>query len=138
MKVELFINFDGNCRAAVEFYSKVFNSPVEQLQTYADAPPNPDDPIQAGDENRIMYAGIKMGDSVTMFSDAPSNSGFVSGTNICPTLSLSSTAEFTQIFDGLKEGGEVYMEPEKTFFSELFAMLKDKFGIVWQLTVVKE
>ena len=34
-----------------------------------------------------------------------------------------------------KEGGPVNMELGKTFFSEPFGMVTDKFGITWQLTV---
>ena len=31
MKIELFLNFDGNCREAVEFYAKVFKSEVSNF-----------------------------------------------------------------------------------------------------------
>ena len=39
MQLEMFINFNGNCREAVEFYAKVFKSTVNNLMTYSDAPP---------------------------------------------------------------------------------------------------
>ena len=42
MQLELFINFNGNCREAVEFYAKVFKSSVNNLMTYGEAPPDPD------------------------------------------------------------------------------------------------
>ena len=38
MQLEMFINFNGNCREAVEFYAKVFKSTVNNLMTYGDAP----------------------------------------------------------------------------------------------------
>jgi PhnB protein len=133
MQLELFINFDGNCREAVEFYAKVFKSKVGNLMTYSEAPPDPNYPVPEADRNRIMYAGVPIGSIVVMFSDAPSDSEYVKGNNICPTISEDDKEEVTRIFNELKEGGEVYMELQKTFFSEWFGMVKDKFGVIWQI-----
>lgn len=36
----MFLNFDGNCREAAEFYAKVFKMEVGNLMTYGDATPN--------------------------------------------------------------------------------------------------
>jgi len=61
MKLEMFINFDGNCREAVEFYAKVFRSKVGNLMTYGDVPPEPDYTLPEADRDRICYAGIPIG-----------------------------------------------------------------------------
>ena len=135
MRLDLFINFDGNCRDAVEFYAKVFNSKVINFQTYSDAPSEHGYVVPEADRNRVMYAGLTIGDRTVMFSDAPANSEFVRGNNICPTISMDDKTELMRIFNELKEGGEVYMELQPTFFSELFAMVEDRFGVIWQLTV---
>jgi PhnB protein len=68
-----------------------------------------------------------------MFCDAPSGSEFVKGNNVCPTFSTDNKEEVARIFNELKEGGEVYMDLQTTFFSELFGMVKDKYGIIWQI-----
>ena len=133
MKLEMFINFNGNCREAVEFYAKVFKSSVNNLMTYGDAPPDPSYTLQEADKDRIMYAGIPIGDMVVMFMDYPSDSPMSPGDNIHPTISTDSKDEVTRLFNELKEGGEVYMEPQKTFFSEWYGMVKDKFGLIWQI-----
>ena len=133
MQLELFINFDGNCREAVEFYAKVFKSKVSNLMTYGDAPPDSNYTVPDADKNRIIYAGVPLGNIVVMFSDIPSGSPFVAGNNISPTVSTDDKDEVTRLFNELKEGGEVYMELQQTFFSELFCMVKDKFGVIWQV-----
>ncbi|MCL1853301.1 MAG: VOC family protein [Peptococcaceae bacterium] len=133
MQLELFINFDGNCREAVDFYAKVFNSSVNNLMTYGDAPPDPDYTVPEADKNRIMYAGVPIGNIVVMFSDVPTGSEFVSGNNINPTISTENKDDVTQMFNDLKEGGEVLMELQQTFFSEWFGMVKDKYGVTWQI-----
>ena len=134
MKLELFLNFDGNCREAVEFYAKIFKSEVGNLMTYGDAPPEPGYDVPEADKDKIIYAGIPIGGMVVMFSDVPSGSDYIVGSNVSPTISSDDKTELTRVFDGLKEGGEVYMELQKTFFSELFGMVEDKFGVIWQLS----
>jgi PhnB protein len=133
MQLEMFINFDGNCREAVEFYAKVFKSKIGNLMTYGDAPPDPNNPVSEADKDRIIYAGLPVGGMVVMFSDAPAGSPFVQGNNISPTISTDDKDEVTRIYNELKEGGAVYMELSPTFFSELFGMVEDRFGVIWQI-----
>jgi PhnB protein len=133
MQLEMFINFDGNCREAVEFYAKVFKSEVRNLMTYAEAPPDPNYPLKEVDKDRIMYAGIPVGNMVLMFMDAPSGHPLTVGDNITPTISTDNKDEITRLFNELKEDGEVIMELGQAFFSELYGMVKDKFGIIWQI-----
>ena len=133
MKLELFINFDGNCREAVDFYAKVFKSEVQDVMTYEQAPADPNHTVAEADKNKIMYAGIPIGGMTVMFMDMPSGYPLIVGNNITPTVSMTNKEEIERIFNELKDGGEVYMELQKTFFSELYGMLKDKFGVIWQI-----
>jgi PhnB protein len=57
----------------------------------------------------------------------------VCGNNISPTISTKDKNEVTRIFNELKEGGEIFLDLQETFFSEWYGMVKDKFGIVWQI-----
>jgi PhnB protein len=129
----MFINFDGDCREAVEFYAKVFRTEIGNLMTYSDAPPDPDYAMPEADRNRVLYAGLRLGDITVMFSDCPAGSEFIKGNNVTPTYSVDDKDEVTRIYNELSDGGEVYMELGQTFFSELFGMVEDKFGIIWQI-----
>jgi PhnB protein len=133
MKLELFINFDGNCREAVEFYAKVFRSEVGNLMTYADAPPDPNYTMPEADRNKIMYAGVPIGDMTVMFMDMPTGWPLAVGNNINPTINVDDKAEVVRIFNELKVGGKVHAEPAQTFYSELYCMVEDKFGIIWHV-----
>lgn len=133
MQLEMFINFNGNCREAVEFYAKVFKSTVNNLMTYGDAPPDPNYPTPEADKKRIMYAGVPFGGMTVMFMDYPSDSPMTMGDNIHPTISTDNKDEVTRLFNELKEDGEVYAELGKTFFSEWYGMVKDRFGVTWQI-----
>lgn len=133
MLFELFINFDGECKEAVEFYAKVFKSSVNNLMLYSDTPLTEGYEMQEADKNRVMYAGIPLGDIVVMFMDVPAGYNFIKGNNVTPTVSFDDKAEVTRVFEELKEGGTVHTEPSKTFFSDLYASVEDKFGIIWQI-----
>lgn len=133
MQLEMFFNFDGNCREAVEFYARVFKSEVHNLMTYSQTPPDENHPVAEADKDRIMYAGIPFGGMTLMFMDMPSGMPLTVGDNINPTINIGDKDEVTRLFNELKEGGEAIMEPQKTFFCEWYGMVRDKFGVIWHI-----
>ena len=86
------------------------------------------------DDNKIMHASFKIGDTVVMGSD-----GMASGKADFKGFSLSITAnneaDADKMFNALAEGGQVQMPLTKTFFSPKFGMVADKFGIGWMILV---
>jgi len=132
MSFDVFLNFDGDCRQALEFYAEVFQlGKPGPCMTYGDAPG-----MQIPDEakDRVLYATLPVFGSNMMFSDCPPGQHYVKGTNIALTLGTNDAKEIERLYNALKEGGMVNMELGKTFFSELYAMVTDKFGITWQLS----
>jgi PhnB protein len=132
--LQLFINFNGECREAVEFYSKVFKSEAVNLMTYSQMPPDPNYAVSEADKNKIMYCSIQVFGCNVMFSDVPEGSRFIKGNNFNPTIVTEDMNELRRLFDELKEGGEVIMELQKTFWSDLYGMLTDKYGVIWGLS----
>lgn len=130
MTFSVFVNFDGNCREAVEFYAKVFNLSSPQFMTYGDAPGGAG---QEKDKDLIMYTELKLGNCNVMFMDFPSDMKCIKGNNIQPTISLSSKEEVKQVFEALKEGGTVGMDLGETFWSGLYGMVTDKYGVQWHI-----
>ena len=133
MTFELFINFNGNCREALDFYSKVFKAEVKNLMTAGEAPADPNYPIAEDEKDLVMYASLKIGDKDIMFMDMDKAHHITIGENITPTLNVADRAEIDRLFGELKEGGEVLMAPAPAFFSPYYAMVKDKFGIIWHI-----
>jgi PhnB protein len=138
MSFDVFINFDGDCRAAIEFYAGVFKLELPtQIMTYGQNPGA--DSLSGGaadaDKDRILYATLPIFGCNVMFSDCPSGSEYVKGTNIALTLGTSDAEELKGIYAALAYGGEIAMPLGKTFFSELYGMVTDKFGTTWQLSL---
>jgi PhnB protein len=130
MALDVFLTFNGECRSALEFYARVFNQKPDQVMTFGQ---NPDGSTEA-DKDKILYACIPIHGCNVMFSDCSSGSVFVKGNNIALTIGLRDEEEIRKTFHGLAAGGEIGMELGKTFFSELFGMVTDKFGVNWQIT----
>jgi len=135
MKLEAFVNFNGECKEAVEFYAKVFKTEVGNMMMFSDAPAEEGYVMSEADKNKVMYAGLPFGDSVIMFSDTPEGAPYIQGTNIALTVSFEDKEEVARVFNELSVGGQIIMPLSQTFFSEYFGMLTDKFGLNWQILV---
>jgi PhnB protein len=134
MAINVYINFDGNCREAVEFYANIFETEPTQLMTYGEIPPDPNFVLPEQAKNLIMHTRLNLSDSVVMFSDVFPGSPFISGNNISLAVVSKNQDEIKSLFNKLKEDGTVGMEIQKTFWSDCYGSLTDKFGIEWQLS----
>jgi PhnB protein len=134
MKIQPYLNFDGRCEEAIEFYKTAVGAKVEMMMRFKECPepmPGQQPPEVA---NKIMHASFKIGDSVVNASDGRcTGQAKFSGINL--SLSVSSEAEAEKVFKALSEGGQVTMPLNKTFFSPKFGMLFDRFGIMWMILV---
>lgn len=133
MAVDVFINFNGNCREAVKFYTQVFDAENSPIMTFGDAPPDLESPLPEATKNLIMYTSLNINGSIVMFSDCPPGTPFVAGSNIVLTISIKDKEKIRSLFNKLKEGGTVHMDLQETFFSKLYGLVVDKFGIHWNI-----
>ncbi|MFO1444802.1 VOC family protein [Bacillus sp. Bva_UNVM-123] len=138
MAVNVYLNFNGNCREAVEFYAEVFGTDKPHIMTFGDTPPNPEYPLPEEAKNLVMHARLTINGSMVMFSDTFPGSPFVLGNNISLSVVSHNEDEIKSIFHKLKEDGTVNMELQETFWSKCYGQITDKFGIEWQLNYENE
>lgn len=131
MSVDVYINFNGNCREAVEFYAQVFETEKPQIMTFGDAPPEPGHVLPEDAKHLIMHTQLTIRGSRVMFSDIFPGMPFVVGTNINLSISSTNMDEIKSLFDMLKEGGSIGMDLQETFWSKCFGSVTDKFGLQW-------
>ncbi len=106
--------FDGQARAAAEFYCSAFEgSGIESDNSI----------VVTFRLNGLTFMGLNGG---PIFKINPSVSMFVD----CETVS-----ETTRIWNYLLEGGKVMMPLDKYPWSECYGWLEDKFGLTWQISV---
>ena len=132
MKTNLHLGFQGNCDEAFGFYEKVFGTKRLMTMRYSDAPPGT--PVPDGAKNLVMHTAMPVGSFTLMGADAPPGKGQpMSGFQI--SIDDPDQATVKRIFDSLSEGGSVYMPLAPTFWSPLFGMCTDKFGVGWMVSV---
>ncbi len=128
MKLDIYVNYKGNCREAFKFYEKHLGGKITMMSTFKDMPDSSNIPEER--KNDILHARIEIGDSILMGADIPHaepmRSAYLS-------LSVNSDEKAERIYALLSEGGEIFMKMEKTFYASKFAMLRDKFGTNWML-----
>lgn len=132
MAVDVYINFNGNCREAVEFYAEVFGTEKPQIMTFGETPPDPNFTLPEEAKNLVMHTRLNISGSNVMFSDTFPGMPFVVGNNISLVVNSKDMDEIKSLFHKLKEGGKVGMELQETFWSKLYGSVTDKFGIEWQ------
>lgn len=138
MSVNPYINFNGNCREAVEFYSEVFGAEGQQIMTFGEMPTGPDFILPEEAENLVLHTWLKIYGSKVMFSDIFPGMPYAAGNNVTLAVVIDNMDEIKSIFSKLKEGGSVDMELQETFWSKCYGAVTDKFGIAWQFNYENE
>lgn len=130
MKVNPYLNFEGRCEEALEFYRKAVGAKVDAMMRCKDAP----EPSQArpGLEDKILHSSFTVGSSTIMATDGY-NKGNPNFNGITLAVTVANEAEAKLMFDALADGGKVMMPLAKTFFSPSFGMLADRFGVPWMI-----
>ncbi len=62
-------------------------------------------------------------------------SGIRASRGFALSLTAVNEAEAERLFAALADGGQVQMPLGKTFFSERFGMVADRFGVSWMIHV---
>lgn len=133
--IQPYLFFDGRCEEAIEFYRKAVGAEVNMMMRFKDSPERPKPGcVPAGSENKIMHAQMQIGETVVMMSDGRC-SGRPRFEGFGLSLTVPSAKEAEPLFNALANGGQVQMPLEKTFFSEKFGMVTDKFGVSWMILV---
>ena len=136
MQVQPYLFFNGKCDEAIAFYRQAVGAEVQMVMRFEEAPdPPPPGMLPPGSENKVMHAQLRIGDTVVMASDGEcSGNPKFDGFSLAVAVRDAAAAE--RVFQALADGGQVKMPLGKTFWSERFGMLTDRFGIGWMVNVV--
>ena len=135
MKIQPYLQFDGRCEEAIEFYRKALGAEDIMLLRMKDGPEETRGMVPPGGENKIMHASFRIGETTVMASDGKCmGQPIFAGFHL--SLIVDNDAEAGRLFAALAEGGKVQMPLTKTFFSSSFGTLADRFGVQWMIVVL--
>jgi predicted 3-demethylubiquinone-9 3-methyltransferase (glyoxalase superfamily) len=133
-KITTFLMFaeekHGRAEEAMNYYISLFkNSKIVQIIRYVAG--------EEGVEGTVKHAVFSLSGQELMAMDSNREHHFT----FTPSISLFAQCEIEEEIDGLfkklSDGGEVLMPLDNYPFSEKFGWVEDKFGVSWQLNLVK-
>ena len=135
-KLNPYLNFDGTCEKAFNFYKSVFGGEFKGgIMRMGDVDMAG---IKLSDEERnlVMHVSLPIGDEVLMGSDVfgDQSESFVSGNNNYICISVDSRKEADRLFNELSAGGKVEMPMDEMFWGAYYGSFCDKFGIYWMIS----
>jgi PhnB protein len=129
MRLDIYLNYPGNCEEAFRFYERELGATVGLMQRHGSVPtPNPS--LPADWKDKILHAQLTIGNAVLMGADIP---GAEPMRSAYVTLTVDTVDEAERVYRVLGDGGEIFMKMSETFFAKRFGMLRDRFGTSWML-----
>lgn len=137
IKIHSYLNFNGNCEEAFNFYKTVFKTEFTGIYRFGEMPEDPNYPIAEEDKNKIMHVGIAINPhTYLMGSDCLESYGqkVKTGTASYTMLDVDSIEEAQALYNVLSVNAQnMEMELGETFFAERFSSFIDQYGITWMI-----
>lgn len=128
-----YINFEDDARAALEFYHGVFGGEL-QVNTFGETGGAAGTPIA----DLVMHGQLETAAGHTiMASDTPPGMTRTVGNNMTVSLSGNDAAELRGYWEGLAAGGKVETPLEKQVWGDEFGQLTDRFGVQWLVNITQ-
>lgn len=131
MKLNTYLNFGGNCAEAFKFYEQHLGAKILTLFTQGQISPG-GPPIAPEMKDKVMHAGLQIGDTTILASDVPTDR-FQPIRSVYLCIHLESDADAERTYELLKEGAEVFMPMQETFFATRLGQLRGRFGVSWMV-----
>ncbi|HTL54200.1 MAG TPA: VOC family protein [Candidatus Limnocylindrales bacterium] len=130
-----YLNFNGRCEEALDFYRSALGAEVGVLMRYKDSPEPPQPGMcPVGSENKVMHSSFRVGNTELMASDCRCE-GQPIFQGISLALTVADAGEADRLYNALAKDGQVHMPLSKTFFSPRFGVAADRFGLTWMIYV---
>lgn len=136
--VNIYLNFNGNCEEAFNFYKSAFGGEFGHVGRFKDMPLNDGTPLSPQEGEQIMHISLPISrETVLMGSDTGAEwaAGFKQGNNFSISVNTDSKDDADRIFSRLSEGGQVTMPMSEAFWGSYFGMLIDRYGVQWMVSM---
>ena len=130
VRLNPYLNFDGNAREALEFYHHVLGGTLT-VHTFGEF--GMPDPALA---DKIMHGQLETEGGLTlMASDLPPNVEYQPGNTITVSLSGDDANALRGYWEKLSDGATVLTKLEKQMWGDEFGACIDRFGVQWLVDI---
>jgi PhnB protein len=130
MQILPYLNFDGRCREAFDFYRAALGGERLDVMTYGESPMAAGMPESS--HALVMHACLQVGGTMLMGADGPPPHA-PSDAKDFVNLMVDTPADAERVWARLAEGADVRMPLQATFWAERFGMLVDRYGKAWMV-----
>lgn len=134
MRINPYLNFNGNCAEAMTLYAKVLGGKDLRIMTFRDSPMGAQ--MQENEKDMVVHARFSMGSYSIMGSDA-TGGRYSKPQSFAVNVDVDTPEEAERVFAALSENGNVGMPIAETFWARRFGMVTDRFGIPWMVNCEK-
>lgn len=124
-----YLNFNGNCREAFEFYHSVLGGEAPELITHNEMPM---DDLPEEMKDLVLHARLSFEGGQLMGSDALAND-FTESQGMFVSLQMDDHEAARRLYNRLSEGGTLIMPIDQQPWEALFALFSDRFGTPWMI-----
>lgn len=135
MKLNNYVNFEGQAEEAVLFYAKALKTEQPRILRYGDMKPSEEHPIPDEAKNYVMHTEINIGESIIRISDVLPHLPLTKGDNVQLNIDFDTEEEFDSVYSVLEEGATIIVPVSATFFAKKYVFFTDKYGVLWHLIV---
>ena len=134
MKMDTNLYFYGKAASARDFYARVFGGSVPFTAHWKDRDPSYCPEITVPEEKKdwILHTSVIFGSNSIMICDFIETHEII-GNTVSLTLNFDDLDKMKKIFNDLGEGGKVQMPVAQQFWGAHYAVVQDKFGVIWGL-----
>jgi len=130
-KVTTFLMFTGQAEAAMNLYTSLFKqSEILNLTRYG--------ANEAGAEGTVQHATFTLNGQEFMCIDSSAQHAFTFTPSISLYVRCETEEEIDRVFAALSQDGQILMPLDRYPFSAKFGWLADRFGVSWQLSLLKQ
>lgn len=129
MRFNAHISFNGECKAAFEFYRDCFGGEITLMVRYDSVPNVATDPEL---RDKILHATLKIGDQTLTGADVLAKA-YERPTGFAMQMNIDDPQEARRICELLAAGATIAMPLQKTFWAANYAVLTDRFGTPWEI-----
>lgn len=129
-KISAYLNFNGNCEEAMNFYARCTGGQIEAMLRFAGTPAEAH--VEPELRDKIMHARLLIDGTFLMASDTP-HGRYQKPQGFSVAIQLNDVATAERVFHALAEGGKVEMPIQQTFWAARFGSLVDRYGISWMI-----
>lgn len=130
MRLFPYLNFNGNCREAVNFYADLLGGTIHSIMTFGEA--GQAEFVGEDAADHVMHAYMSVGDFEIGAADAPGDMYKPAG-NMSLTLDVETVEDAEAKYAALADGGMAIMPLAEVFWADRYGMCIDRFGIMWQV-----